>query len=81
MGGVGKGLPTGVEHTDGMDRVLVRPNGPLTGEVAISGAKNSALLLMAATLLAPGEHVLTNVPRIADVATMVELLGAIGVDC
>ena len=64
-----------------MDRVLVRPNGPLTGEVAISGAKNSALLLMAATLLAPGEHVLTNVPRIADVATMVELLGAIGVEC
>jgi len=81
MGGVGKGLPTEVEHTDGMDRVLVRPNGPLTGEVAISGAKNSALLLMAATLLAPGEHVLTNVPRIADVATMVELLGAIGVEC
>ena len=81
MGGVGKGLPTRVEHTDGMDRVLVRPNGPLTGEVAISGAKNSALLLMAATLLAPGEHVLTNVPRIADVATMVELLGAIGVEC
>ncbi len=81
MGGVGKGMPTRVEHTDGMDRVLVRPNGPLTGEVAISGAKNSALLLMAATLLAPGEHVLTNVPRIADVATMAELLGAIGVEC
>ena len=64
-----------------MDRILVRPNGPLTGEVSISGAKNSALLLMAATLLAPGEHILTNVPRIADVATMAELLGAIGVEC
>ncbi len=64
-----------------MDRILVRPHGPLTGEVTISGAKNSALLLMAATLLAPGEHILTNVPRIADVATMVELLGAIGVEC
>ena len=63
-----------------MDRILVRPNGPLTGEVTISGAKNSALLLMAATLLAPGEHVLTNVPRITDVATMTELLGAIGVE-
>ena len=77
----GTGLPTSVEHTDGMDRILVRPNGPLTGEVSISGAKNSALLLMAATLLAPGEHILTNVPRIADVATMAELLGAIGVEC
>jgi UDP-N-acetylglucosamine 1-carboxyvinyltransferase len=77
----GTGLPTSVEHTDDMDRILVRPNGPLAGEVSISGAKNSALLLMAATLLAPGEHVLTNVPRIADVATMAELLGAIGVEC
>ena len=75
-----QGVPTGVEHTDGMDRVLVRPSGPLMGEVVISGAKNSALKLMAATLLAPGEHVITNVPQITDVATMTELLGAIGVE-
>ncbi|RPI11885.1 MAG: UDP-N-acetylglucosamine 1-carboxyvinyltransferase [Actinobacteria bacterium] len=63
-----------------MDRVLVRPRGPLTGEIVISGAKNSALKLMAATLLAPGEHVITNVPQITDVTTMTELLGAIGVE-
>jgi UDP-N-acetylglucosamine 1-carboxyvinyltransferase len=45
----------------------------------VPGAKNSVLKLMAATLLAEGEFVLTNVPAIADVETMSELLGALGV--
>ena len=61
------------------DRILIRRAGPLRGEVAIPGAKNSVLKLMAATLLADGEFTLTNVPQIADVGIMAELLGAIGV--
>ncbi len=61
-----------------VSRLIVRPSGPLQGEVTIGGAKNSALKLMAATLVAPGSHLLRNVPDIADVHTMSELLGNIG---
>lgn len=50
----------------------------LTGRVRISGAKNSALKLMAASLLGRGETVLTNVPRISDVFTMIEVLDRLG---
>jgi UDP-N-acetylglucosamine 1-carboxyvinyltransferase len=72
-------LPTPVDNTDRyMDRIVVRPNGPLSGTIVLSGAKNSALKLMAACLLAEGDHVLRNVPRIADVSIMAELLRAIG---
>ena len=46
-----------------MDRFVVRPGGPLHGTVRAGGAKNSALKLMAACLLAPGRHVLAGVPR------------------
>lgn len=61
-----------------MDRFLVRPAGPLRGEVGVEGAKNSALKLMAACLLAEGTSRLASVPNIADVATMAEVLVAIG---
>jgi UDP-N-acetylglucosamine 1-carboxyvinyltransferase len=61
------------------DRILVRRAGPLRGEVKVPGAKNSVLKLMAATLLAEGCYRLTNVPAIADVRIMSELLEAIGV--
>src|SRR5690606_14615526 len=47
--------------------IRVRPSGPLSGTVRVCGAKNSVLKLLAATLLAPGEYVLRNVPDIADV--------------
>jgi UDP-N-acetylglucosamine 1-carboxyvinyltransferase len=52
----------------------------LSGTVVVSGAKNSALKLMAASLLARGRSVLTNVPRIADVLTMAEVLRHVGAD-
>ena len=52
--------------------LLVDGGHRLSGTVSVSGAKNSALKLMAAALLARGESVLTNVPRIADVFTMTE---------
>lgn len=61
-----------------MERIIVRPSGPLEGTVAIGGAKNSVLKLMAATTLAEGEFVLHNVPRITDVACMAELLESMG---
>jgi UDP-N-acetylglucosamine 1-carboxyvinyltransferase len=63
-----------------VDRFLVRPAGPLHGTVQTGGAKNSALKLMAACLLAPGRHVLVGVPRIIDVEIMAEVLRAIGAD-
>jgi UDP-N-acetylglucosamine 1-carboxyvinyltransferase len=61
-----------------MDRIIVRGNGRLEGEVAASGSKNSTLALMAAALLAAGETRLANVPRLRDVDTMLEILRALG---
>ena len=59
--------------------IIVRSSENLRGTVSVPGAKNSVLKLMAATLLAPGRYRLTNVPDIADVNTMCELLAAMGV--
>jgi len=58
----------------------LRIHGParLVGEVTVTGAKNSALKLMAAALLAPGKNTLHNVPQIADVEIMSELLTRLG---
>ncbi|MHB8670129.1 MAG: UDP-N-acetylglucosamine 1-carboxyvinyltransferase [Acidimicrobiales bacterium] len=60
------------------DRILVRPGRALEGSVGISGAKNSALKLLAATLLAEGEFRVRNVPRIVDVDMMADLLRSTG---
>jgi UDP-N-acetylglucosamine 1-carboxyvinyltransferase len=59
--------------------IVVHGRRPLHGEVTVPGAKNSVLKLMAATLLADGRYTFTNVPAIADVAIMGELLTAIGI--
>ena len=59
-------------------QIVVRRSSLLSGEVLVPGAKNSVLKLMAATLLAEGEYRLTNVPDIADVRTMCELLEVLG---
>lgn len=61
-----------------MSQFVVRPSGPLLGRVPIQGAKNSALKLMAACLLAEGTSRLANVPAITDVEIMGEVLEAIG---
>ena len=58
----------------GMDRIRIRGGRPLSGEIAIGGAKNAALPLMAAGLLTDARLVLTNVPKLADIKTMTELL-------
>ena len=62
-----------------MDRIRIRGGNPLKGEIPISGAKNAALKLMAASLLTAEPLVLANVPRLADVRAMAELLVSFGV--
>ena len=61
-----------------MERLRVVGGARLVGTVRVSGAKNSALKLMAATLLAPGKSTITNLPEIADVEYMAELLTRLG---
>jgi UDP-N-acetylglucosamine 1-carboxyvinyltransferase len=62
-----------------MDRIHIRGGRRLAGEIPISGAKNAALKLMAASLLTSGPLVLANVPRLADVRAMADLLMSFGV--
>ncbi len=61
-----------------MDEILISGGNRLRGEVRISGAKNSALPILASTILGKGECVITNVPRVVDVLTMGKLLGILG---
>lgn len=61
-----------------MPQFIVHPSPPLSGTVKLSGAKNSILKLMAATLLAKGVHVIKNVPHISDVGIMSQVLVAMG---
>jgi UDP-N-acetylglucosamine 1-carboxyvinyltransferase len=61
-----------------MERFRVVGGARLSGVVKVAGAKNSALKLMAATLLAPGKSTITNLPSIADVDYMAELLTRLG---
>jgi UDP-N-acetylglucosamine 1-carboxyvinyltransferase len=61
-----------------VDRIVVRPGDPLSGTIRVGGAKNSVLKLMAAAILTEGAFELTNVPDIADVRIMRDLLEAMG---
>src|SRR3954467_6178569 len=61
-----------------VDLIRVAGDARLAGEVTVVGAKNSALKLMAATLLATGRSTLTNVPRITDIAVIAEVLRRLG---
>ena len=62
-----------------MDKLQVAGGPPLEGEVRVSGAKNAALPILAATLLASEPVAIGNVPHLQDVTTMIELLGRMGV--
>lgn len=64
-----------------MDAIRIVGGTPLEGEVAVLGAKNAVLKHMVATLLAPGDHELTNVPGIMDVVLMGEVLQHVGATC
>jgi UDP-N-acetylglucosamine 1-carboxyvinyltransferase len=61
-----------------MEKLVIEGGKPLHGEVKISGAKNAALPLIAASLLAPGVHVLHNVPDLRDTRTILSLLESLG---
>lgn len=61
-----------------MDKLVVCGGRPLEGDVVISGAKNAALPILAASLLASEPVLLRNVPQLNDVTTMMELLGGMG---
>ncbi len=62
-----------------MDKLLISGGTPLSGEIRISGAKNSALPILAATLLADEPVTVSNLPHLHDITTMIELLGCMGV--
>jgi UDP-N-acetylglucosamine 1-carboxyvinyltransferase len=61
-----------------MDKLVIDGGVPLKGTVPVSGAKNAALPLLMATIVAPGEHRIANLPELADVESMLSLLGRIG---
>lgn len=62
-----------------MEKLLIRGGRRIDGDIRISGAKNAALPIMAATLLADGPSVIGNIPDLHDITTTMELLGRMGV--
>ncbi len=62
-----------------MDRIAIRGGRPLMGSIPIGGAKNAALPLMVASLLTAETLVLRNIPHLADISTLAELLSVHGV--
>lgn len=62
-----------------MDQLIITGGGPLSGEIRISGAKNAALPIIAATLLADEPVTVANVPHLHDITTSMDLLGRMGV--
>ncbi|MBY0553192.1 UDP-N-acetylglucosamine 1-carboxyvinyltransferase [bacterium] len=63
-----------------MDKMLIKGGFQLNGQVAASGAKNSALPILFSTLLAEGEHTFDNVPVLKDIESTAELLKSLGCD-
>jgi UDP-N-acetylglucosamine 1-carboxyvinyltransferase len=63
-----------------MDKLIITGGIPLNGEIRISGAKNSALPILAATLLADTPVTVCNLPHLHDITTMIELFGRMGVE-
>ncbi|NKB38943.1 MAG: UDP-N-acetylglucosamine 1-carboxyvinyltransferase [Gammaproteobacteria bacterium] len=63
-----------------MDKLLIKGGQPLDGEIAISGAKNAALPILASTLLTSEAVTIGNVPHLHDITTTMELLGRMGAE-
>ncbi|MGI9289383.1 MAG: UDP-N-acetylglucosamine 1-carboxyvinyltransferase, partial [Pseudomonadales bacterium] len=63
-----------------MDKLLIGGGARLQGEICVSGAKNSALPILAATLLASQPVRVSNLPHLHDITTMIELLGCLGAE-
>ena len=64
-----------------MDKILVQGGRPLKGTVQVSGAKNAALPILAASLLCDGTNTFTNVPDLKDIHSTLSLLSHLGVKC
>ena len=62
-----------------MDNLAIRGGRRLEGRLKVSGAKNAALPILAATLLVEGPTTVRNLPHLHDITTMIELLGCLGV--
>lgn len=62
-----------------MEKLIIKGNTPLNGEIKISGAKNAALPILAASLLSDSPIQISNIPHLQDVTTIVSLLGQMGV--
>jgi len=63
-----------------LDKLVILGGERLKGEIRISGAKNAALPILAATLLADEPVIIRNLPHLHDITTMIELLGCMGID-
>ncbi len=63
-----------------MDKLIITGGVPLKGEIRVSGAKNAALPILAATLLSDGVVTVGNIPHLHDITTTMELLGRMGVE-
>lgn len=63
-----------------MDKLIITGGARLDGEIRISGAKNAALPILAATLLADGPVTVGNLPHLHDITTMIELFGRMGIE-
>ena len=61
-----------------MEKFIVNGAGPLKGEVTISGAKNAAVAIIPAAILAQGLCVIENVPNISDVGILIRILSDMG---
>lgn len=61
-----------------MEKLIIEGGRPLTGTVKVHGAKNAALPILAASMMAEGEHAIANVPQLADIQVMLKLLRTLG---
>jgi UDP-N-acetylglucosamine 1-carboxyvinyltransferase len=61
-----------------MDKLKIRGNGPLNGEIRVSGAKNAALPILCTSLLTADTMRFTNVPMLRDISTTQKLLQGMG---
>lgn len=62
-----------------MEKLIVKGGNKINGSVKISGAKNAALPILCATILAEGEYYLNNIPKLRDISTMLSMLDGLGI--
>ena len=61
-----------------MEKLVVEGGRPLSGSIRIHGAKNAALPILAATVLADGQHSIQDVPHLSDISVMLDILASLG---